>query len=122
MFRNSFLSYVDLYHENGLGTGKFTACEGAAANTGKSGSTPLRIHSASMTVPNDMEFGHESYVSWNGSIYCKYSVTFTGTMLFKSQTRFVEIIGGSFEYIRFKNTITATGCLVRWCTAQRSRQ
>ena len=28
VFRNSFLSYVDLYHENGLGTGKFTACEG----------------------------------------------------------------------------------------------
>jgi hypothetical protein len=28
VFRNSFLSYVDLYHENGLGTGKFTACAG----------------------------------------------------------------------------------------------
>ena len=112
VFRNSFLSYVDLYHENGLGTGKFTACEGAAANTGKSGSTPLRIQSASMTVPNDMEFGHESYVSWNGAIYFKNSATFTGTMLFKTQTRFGEIGGGSFQYIRFKNTITATGCLL----------
>ena len=112
VFRNSFLSYVDLYHENGLGTGKFTACEGSASGSGKNGSTPLRIHGSSMTVPNDMEFGHESYVSWNGAIYFKNSATFTGTMLFKTQTRFGEISGGSFKYIRFKNTITATGCLV----------
>ncbi len=110
VFRNSFLSYVDLYHENGLGTGKFTACAGSASGGGNS-STPLRIHGSSMTVPNDMEFGHESYVSWNGAIYFKNSATFTGTMLFKSQTRFAEIGGGSFGYIRFKNTVTATGCL-----------
>ncbi len=111
VFRNSFLSFVDLYHENGLGTGKFIACQGAAAG-GLPGSTPLRIHRESMTVPNDMEFGHESYKSWNGSIYLKYSASFTGAMRFKSQTRFAEIGGGSFEYIRFKNTVTATDCLM----------
>ena len=112
VFRNSFLSYVDLYHENGLGRGKFTACDGAAANSGKSGSTPLRILSQSLTVPNDMEFGQESCVSWNGSIYFKYSATFTGAIRFKSQTRFGDYGGGTFEYIRFKNTVTATDCLV----------
>ena len=112
VFRNSYLSYVDLYHENGLGTGKFTACEGAPANSDKAGSTPLKILGSSMTVPNDMEFGHESYVSWNGAIYLKNSATFTGTMRFKNQTRFGEIGGGSFEYIRFKNTVTATSCLM----------
>ena len=111
VFRHSFLSYVDLYHENGLGKGKFTACDGAVSG-GSAGSTPLRILGQSLTVPNDMEFGRESYVSWNGSIYFKYSATFTGAMRFKAQTRFGDYGGGTFEYIRFKNTVTATDCLV----------
>ena len=38
--RNSFLSGVQLYHDHGLGTGPFTACDGAAANSGNAGTRP----------------------------------------------------------------------------------
>ena len=103
--RNSFLSGVQLYHDHGLGTGPFTACDGAAANTGNAGRTPLQLLGASaMTVTNDMTFGHESFVSWNGSIYSWCDATLTGNISFNGQTRMAVSNPGTF--MRYKGRVT----------------
>ncbi len=108
--RDSFLSGVRLCHDCGLGTGPFIACEGAAANTGKIGRPPLELSGASpMTVTNDMTFGHESFVSWNGAIYAVQSATLTGDFTFNGQTRLAVASGKS---LRFKGNVTATGLFV----------
>ena len=88
IYRNSFMSAVRLYHDHGLGTGLFRACEGGASNSGNTGRTPLEMRGASaMVVTNDMSFGHESYVSWNGNIYFWQDATLTGSLNFNGQSR-----------------------------------
>jgi len=109
--RDSYLSAVRLYSNNGLGTGTFYACEGAENKTGLTGRTPLELRgSEEMNVPNDMEFGHESFVSWNGSIYAYQSATLSGKITFNGQTRVA--VSNPASYIRFYGEVVANDLFV----------